>query len=118
MNDNPTGRSKTVSLDIPTEHREFLARTLDACAEGLYGDLAMASADLRDPERAWREADAYSRLLAGIDSGSIVPDAEVRRVLRELAEQIDAGNEYSRVIAEHRALWRLLIQIASPGVRR
>lgn len=117
-NATPTGPERTVNVHVPPEHREFVCRVLDACASGVYGDLATASADLRDPERAWREADAYSRLLAGIDSGSIVPDAEVRRVLRELAEQNDVANEYERVLREHRALWRLLVSLDPAAAER
>lgn len=42
----------------------------------------------------------------------IVPDHDVRAVLRDLAQVIDADNEYERVIAEHEALHGLLGQLA------
>jgi hypothetical protein len=116
---NPTGYARAVPINVPADHREFLRHTLDACCEGIYGDLAMASAaPLRDPERSWREARAYERLLAAIDTGVVVPDAEVRRVLADLALAIDAGNECERVVSEHRALHRLLLQLDPAGGRR
>ena len=41
----------------------------------------------------------------------IVPDDDLRAVLGDLANIIDSGNEYSRVVAEHEALHGLLGQL-------
>ena len=41
----------------------------------------------------------------------IVPDRDVLDVLADLAQVIDTGNEYSRVVAEHEALCGLLASL-------
>jgi hypothetical protein len=41
----------------------------------------------------------------------IVPDNDLRTVLGDLAQVIDSGNEYSRVVTEHEALHGLLGQL-------
>ena len=41
----------------------------------------------------------------------IVPDADVRVVVGDLAKIIDGSNEYERVVAEHEALHGLLAQL-------
>ncbi|HEX3563270.1 MAG TPA: hypothetical protein VHU24_10565 [Solirubrobacterales bacterium] len=46
-----------------------------------------------------------------MDELVIVPDADVRDVLGDLAHIIDRSNEYSRVIAEHEALHGLLSKL-------
>jgi hypothetical protein len=64
----------------------------------------------------WRaDAAAYGRIIAGIEDGEIVPDADARRLVRELAEATDREEEYERVVAEHAALLALREQI---GARR
>lgn len=62
----------------------------------------------------WRSnAAAYGRLIAGVDAGRIVPDAEVRRLVAELAEANDREEEYERVVIEHDALAALREQIGA-----
>ncbi len=47
----------------------------------------------------------------------IVPDADMRDVLGDLAGIIDSSNEYTRVVAEHEALHGLLDQIKGGETR-
>lgn len=110
-NPDPTGTGHAVALTIPTHHVAFLRDTIDTCRLGLVGDLAGPSEHFPIPDRARREADAYGRLLAALDKRVIVPDDDVIRVLRELADTIDDSNDYARVVAEHRALCGVLGQI-------
>jgi hypothetical protein len=58
-----------------------------------------------------REAVVYGRLLTALDELVIVPDSDVRAVVGDLAQIIDSGNEYSRVVTEHEALHGLLDQL-------
>ena len=108
---DPTGRGSAVALTIPTHHASFLRGALDACREGAEGDLAQAGERHPHRERVRREADAYGRLLKALESRVIVPNPDVIRVLVELAEQTDAGNDYEQVVLEHRALCGLLGQL-------
>jgi hypothetical protein len=47
----------------------------------------------------------------------IVPDADVRVVVGDLAKIIDTSNEYERVVSEHEALHGLLGKIAGGKAR-
>jgi hypothetical protein len=67
--------------------------------------------DYEKPSRLRREEAVYGRLLAALDERVIVPDRDVRAVLGDLAQIIDADNEYGRVVAEHNALYGLLGQV-------
>lgn len=58
-----------------------------------------------------REEAAYARLLAALNELVIVPDRDVLDVLADLAQVIDTGNEYSRVVEEHEALHGLLARL-------
>lgn len=69
------------------------------------------------PDYLRREVDAYGRLLAGLDELVIVPDRDVCDVVGDLAQIIDRGNEYSRVIAEHEALHGLHAQLTGDEFR-
>lgn len=62
-----------------------------------------------------REEAAYGRLLTALDECVIVPDGDVRGVVRTLAEVIDQGNEYSRVVFEHDAFHGLLSVLEPEG---
>jgi hypothetical protein len=112
-NPDPTGRGHAVALSIPATHAEFLRRTFSAVQSGLLDDLASHPERLRDPACSRREADAFGRLLAAIDTSACVRDAEVCSVLGDLARSVDEANEYERVTAEHAALRRLIDQLDS-----
>jgi hypothetical protein len=114
---DPMGRDHSVALSIPADHAVFLRETFDACLDGLYGDLAMAGAELRDPARAWSEARSFEKLRAGLDAGEVVPDDDVIRVVVTLAEQADLSNNFEQVVLEHRAFCGLLSQLTAGGDR-
>ncbi len=109
---NPTGDGSAVALIIPPAHSAILRRNLAMCLEGVEGDIALAGDQHPHLERVRQEAAAYRRLLAGLDAGEIVPDADLRRVVAEMAKQTDESNAYLRVVREHNALYGLLDQIS------
>jgi hypothetical protein len=70
------------------------------------------------PEVARADEHAYRVLLAALDHGTIVPAAHICRALGELAESVDAANDYERVVAEHDALADLRRQVCGVGEAR
>ncbi len=111
-NENPTGDGDAVALTIPAEHRKFLRGLFEIARAGIREELAQYPKQLKEPHRLHREEVVYEKLLAALDTGSIVPDRDVRDVLRDLAGIYDRENEYERVIIEHKALHGLLGQLA------
>ena len=112
-NTDPTGSGHTFALHLDPVHVAILRETFSSCLDGLRGDLESPER-LGDPERSRREADAYERLLAGLERGEIeASDAMARRAVRALAASSDAANEYERVVAEHEALHGLLRRLES-----
>ena len=108
---DPTGRGATVVLKLPADHVRFLRDTFEAARAGVEGELEEYPDALKDPDHLRREVVVYGQLLAALDVLVIVPDNDLRVVLGDLAKIIDSGNEYSRVIAEHEALFGLLGQV-------
>ncbi len=106
--ENPTGRGRAVALTITADHGRFLRDTFESARAGVRDELRDFPDDLKDPDRLRREDAAYGRLLAALDELVIVPDDDLRSVLGDLATIIDSSNEYSRVVAEHEALYGLL----------
>ncbi|HVY77762.1 MAG TPA: hypothetical protein VG898_04575 [Solirubrobacterales bacterium] len=106
--DDPTQTGGFVRVDLPARERKFLqeliALALDGVREELasHGDAHPKLVDLR------REEAAYERLLEGLAGGRLATGADVRAILAELGEVIDASNEYARVVFEHKALQGLL----------
>jgi hypothetical protein len=109
---NPTGRGAAVALKIPVDQVRFLRSTFRSAQAGIRDELREYPKQLKEPTRLRREEDAYGRLLVALDECVIVPDSDVRVVVRDLAKIIDGSNEYERVITEHEALHGLLGQIA------
>jgi len=109
--ENPTGRGIAVALKIPADQARFLRATFESAQAGVREELREWPDDLKDPAHLRREDAAYGRLLAALDELVIVPDADVRDVLGDLAGIIDRSNEYRRVVCEHEALHGLLDQI-------
>lgn len=104
----PTGGDEAVALDLPDSQRKILRSTLTDCLEGVSGDLK-APERLPDPEKAQREADAFGRLLAALDVGTIsLPDEEAREAVEAMVLSIEGDKNYARVITEHDALFGLL----------
>ncbi len=108
---NPMGAGDAVALTIPTEHRKFLRGLFEIARDGIREELADYPKQLREPRRLHREEAVYEKLLEALDSGSVVPDRDVRDVLSDLAQIYDRENEYERVIVEHEALHGLLGQL-------
>lgn len=113
---NPTGGVDAVRLKLRSHHANFLRGALETCKAGAEADLA---SDPPPPhrQRAEREAAAYVRLLAALDTGSIAPDPDVIAAITALAEQTDASNDYEQVTLEHRAYCSLLMQITEGSGR-
>jgi len=114
---NPTGRGTAVALQFPAGHVRFLRETFSDARDGVRDELANSKRP-KDPDRLHREDAAYGRLLASLDELVIVPDDDVREVVGTLAQIIDTGNEYERVVAEHDALHGLLAQIGGSEAGR
>lgn len=103
-----TGDRATVPLEPPDSQAKILRDTLGICLDGVRGDLKTPEL-MPNPERARREADAYERLLAALDQGSIaLPDQEAREAVAVIVLAFEKDNEYPRLIAEHDALVGLL----------
>jgi hypothetical protein len=109
--ENPTGRGNAVALKIPADQVRFLRGLFKDAQAGLRQELKDYPKQLKEPTRLRREDAAYGRLLAALDELVIVPDADVRDVLGDLAGIIDRSNEYKRVVSEHEALYGLLDQL-------
>jgi len=106
--ENPMGRGTAVTLDLPADQVRFLRGTFESAQEGVRDELREHRDQLEDPARVRREDAAYGRLLTALDGCVIVPDADVRAVVRDLAQVIDQGNEHGRVVFEHEALHGLV----------
>jgi hypothetical protein len=115
-NDNPKGRGAAVALQFPADHVRFLRNTFEMAHGGVRDELRDFPERL-DANRLRREEAAYGRLLIALDELVIVPDADVRVVVGDLAQVIDSGNEYERVVFEHEALQGLLTQLREEVVR-
>lgn len=112
--ENPKGAEETVALNLSDRQRQFLRRAVADCKAGREDDLQTQP---QHPNAArWRaEGDAYARIIVGLEAGAIVPDGEVRGLLRELAEANDREEEYERVVFEHDALVAMREQIEAAG---
>ncbi len=97
-------------LSIPRRDAQVLRDLFGIVRAGLADDLAHPDR-LREPDRARREAEVYDRLLGALDGEPIEATAEVRRVLVEFVESVDAESEWERVAAEHDALHGLLARV-------
>jgi hypothetical protein len=106
------GGGETVALALTDRQRRYLRSALADCKAGREDDLK-THPDHPNAGRWSADADAYGRLIAGVDSGEIVPDDRLRRLVRELAEAFDREEEYERVVFEHDALAALHDQIGA-----
>jgi hypothetical protein len=114
---NPTGRGAAVALKLPADYVRFLRNTFRSAKAGIRDELREYPKQLKEPTRLRREEAAYGRLLVALDECAIVPDADVRGVVGDLAKIIDGSNEYERVISEHEALHGLLGQLGGGEAR-
>jgi hypothetical protein len=114
---NPTRGKRAVPIDLPSEHLAILLDGIDACLEGVLGDLETPER-LRDPARSRREANAYERLLAGLERGVVVvPDETARQAIHAMAVASDETDNYAEVVANHDALYGLLGQLTGEPKR-
>jgi hypothetical protein len=109
---NPMGGDGIVALDLTDGQRQFLLGTLVSCRIGREDDLR-THPDHPNANRWRANAAAYGRLIGGIVTGWIAPDAEVRRHVLELAEANDREEEYERIVFEHNALTALCEQVGA-----
>lgn len=109
---DPTKDKTPVRLDLPGSDRKFLEEVLRMARDGVRDELREHGGRLREPRRMRREEKAYERLLSAVEEQrAFVPDPEVCIVLAELAEVVDASNEYARATAEHKAIRGLLASL-------
>ncbi|HEY1853246.1 MAG TPA: hypothetical protein VGG40_01545 [Solirubrobacterales bacterium] len=106
------GGGEAVALSLTDGQRRFLRGALSDCKAGREDDL-QTHPDHSNTGRWRADADAYGRLIAGIDAGQVVPDDRLLRLVSELAEASDREEGYERVIFEHDALAALREQIGA-----
>ena len=106
------GGGEAVALSLTDRQRHYLRRALADCKAGREDDL-LTHPDHPNADRWRADADAYRRLIAGVDAREVVPDDRLRRLVRELAEASDREEEYERVVFEHYALSALRVQIGA-----
>jgi len=107
-NENPMGGRRAVPLDLPALHIAILRDSLEDCVEGAERELETPN-ELRNPDKTRTDAEAYKRLLAGLDRGEVVvPDEMARQAVKQMAAASDEGTGYAEVVAEHDALHGLL----------
>ncbi len=105
---NPTGDPRVVPVHLAEDQQEILRDELLGWLAGIEEDLADAG-PVADPGALLREAAAFRRLLAALDSGRIeLPDEEARAVLARAAEGHDETIDYQKVTAVHDAHHALL----------
>lgn len=112
--ENPTGDGAAVAFSIGPARAQILRAILEMVRDGARDDLS-SLLTAEHPEIARADEHAYRVLLAALDRGTIVPAPHICRALGELAESIDAANEYERVAAEHDALADLRRQVCGVG---
>lgn len=109
---DPMGGERAVPLSISPVQAEYLRRELAGFKAGLEDD-AQTHPDRPDARRWLDTAEAYGRLIAGLDAGEMIPDDHVRRLVREWAEAHDPAEHYERVVFEHDAIAALRKQIGA-----
>ncbi len=110
--ENPTGGERAVPLSIPPEQVAYLRRELTGFKDGLEDD-AQTHPDRPDARRWLAKAEAYGRLIAGLDASEIVPDDHIRHLVREWAEAHDGAEHYEQVVFEHDAIAALRRQLGA-----
>ena len=105
---NPTDGRRAVLLDLPPSQITILRDTLAGWIGGVRGDLETPER-MRNPDPARQEAEAFERLLEGLERGEVlVPDAAALAALSAAANGYDEANDYAEIVANHDALHGLL----------
>ncbi len=111
-NENPTDDSHAVVLTIPSSNVSFLRSVVTAARDGLREDLDDFAGRLQEPESHLRaELAAYGQMLRALNGVPVNSGPTLLDTLTDLAETIDEGNEYARVVTEHDAIHGLLAQV-------
>jgi hypothetical protein len=97
-----------VPIDLPAGHIAILRSNLSDWLDCVREDLEKPER-MSDPERARREADAFDRLLAGLDRGEILsPDEDARSAIESAARGHDRESGYVEIATTHDAHHGLL----------
>ena len=116
-------RDTRVRLEGMTDEQlEIVRRNVFGALVGKAGDLRLLH-KLRDPKGAIREVAALGRLAFWLEHGQVlVPDRIAREVAQELADGVDAMNEWEEVVeqyeeamAEHDALHTFVAHFSDGG---
>ena len=109
---NPTDGRRAVPLDLPPSQVEILCGLLDDWREDARRDLAH-SKGVNNPDLIHREAEAFERLLPGVEKGEVlVPDEVARAAVAAAAKAYDEASDYAEVVAHHDALHGLLVALS------
>jgi hypothetical protein len=107
-NENPTGETRPVPLDLAAKHVPILRSCLNDWLHGVREDLR-APERLQHPDKAQQEAEAFERLLSALGKGQIVlPDESARAAVEAATVDHDEESNYQEVAANHDALHALL----------
>jgi hypothetical protein len=107
-NENPTGETRPVPLDLSAKHIPILRSCLNDWLHGVREDLK-APERLQHPDKAQQEAQAFERLLVALATRQIVlPDEAARAAVEAATEDHDEESNYQEVAANHDALHALL----------
>jgi hypothetical protein len=109
---DPMGGERAVTLSISPRQVEYLRRELAGFKSGLEDD-AQTHPNRPDAQKWLASAEAYGRLITGLDAGEIVPNDHVRRLVGEWADAHDRAEHYERVVFEHDAIATLHEQIGA-----
>jgi hypothetical protein len=116
-------RNTRVRLEgMSEEQLEIVRRNVFGALVGKAGDLRLLH-KLRDPKGAIRVVAALGRLAFWLEHGQmLVPDKAAREVAQELADGVDAMNEWEEVVeqyeeamAEHDALHAFVAHFSDGG---
>ena len=112
---NPTSGRRAVPIDLPADHIAILRSNLSDWLDCVREDLDRPER-MRERERARREADAFDRLLIGLDRGEILlPDEDARAAIEAAAESHDRESSYVEVATTHDAHHGLLALLGGPS---
>lgn len=100
---------------IAPESKEFLVWLFNSLRKDLAERAAEGGKGNPDPEKAAPQLAIFDALLTGLAGGEMPDDEAVRQYVAGLAKSADEGNEYERVMREHRALAELDDALAQRG---
>jgi hypothetical protein len=101
-----------VPLDLPPSQVEILCGLLGDWREDARRDLAHPKG-VKNPDLTRREADAFERLLSGVEKGQVfVPDETARAPIETAARAYDEASDYAEIVAHHDALHGLLAALS------